>query len=140
MHARAALKRGAGTTLARWGTFFLLFLVGLLLGQRQGAGQSGRAHVAPDSLSRTTDSSSAARQNHHCTRDVAHGYYFDSFWPFPPFWLAMETEPGTCNKYSYQGPETCERMAHGLDFEPEWHVREVLASMLLQCSSPLDLT
>ncbi|CAG9461017.1 unnamed protein product [Pedinophyceae sp. YPF-701] len=48
----------------------------------------------------------------------------------------METKPGTCDKYSSTGRGVCERMAHGRDFEPEWHVREALASLLLQCQDP----
>jgi len=51
--------------------------------------------------------------------------------PFPPIRLVMETIPGTCNFYSQT--DYCSRFSNDQDFEPEYHVKEVIASFLTGC-------
>ena len=51
--------------------------------------------------------------------------------PFPPMRLIMERTPGSCD--FYQQRAFCADVAADLTFEPEYHVREVIASFLTGC-------
>jgi hypothetical protein len=53
--------------------------------------------------------------------------------PFPPWRIVLERRPGTCDLYG--SPRVCRDFANGQHFEPEWHVREAIASLLLMCQS-----
>ena len=45
----------------------------------------------------------------------------------------MESAPGTCDFYP-NNPTFCSRFVEDKEFEPEYHVREVIASFLTECS------
>ena len=45
----------------------------------------------------------------------------------------MESTPGTCDFYP-NNPTFCARFAEDKEFEPEYHVREAIASFLIDCS------
>ena len=51
--------------------------------------------------------------------------------PFPPWRIVLERTPGTCDLYG--SPRICRDFSNGAHFEPEWHVREAIASLLLEC-------
>ena len=59
-------------------------------------------------------------------------YLLPPHFPYPPIRLVMEREPGKCDLYL---PEKrfCRSMEHGNTFEPEYHVREAIASFLDGC-------
>ena len=61
----------------------------------------------------------------------ARSYRMPSRFPFPSIRLVMEAEPGTCNLY--RDSEFCSRFSSGRDFEPEYHVKEAVASFLTGC-------
>ncbi|KAL3922047.1 MAG: hypothetical protein SGPRY_004697, partial [Prymnesium sp.] len=53
-------------------------------------------------------------------------------WPFESFHLVMElTHPSTCNLY--RSVETCCKFAEGRLSDPERHVRETIASVMMGC-------
>jgi len=52
-------------------------------------------------------------------------------WPFPPWRIVLETRPGTCNLYG--SPAVCRKFSSGDAYEPEFHVRDAIASVLLRC-------
>ena len=51
-------------------------------------------------------------------------------WPFPPWRIVLETRPGTCNLYG--SPEVCRKFSSGDSYEPKFHVRDAIASVLLR--------
>ena len=51
--------------------------------------------------------------------------------PFPPIRLVMEMRPGTCDLYGK--PEFCQLFSQDKHFEPEYHIKEVIASFLDGC-------
>ena len=53
------------------------------------------------------------------------------FFPFPPWRIVLEEEAGTCDMFG--GGNTCIDFSEGRLFEPEYHVREVVASFLYDC-------
>jgi FkbM family methyltransferase len=59
-------------------------------------------------------------------------YPFPQFFPFPPWRIVLEEEPGTCDMFG--GGDTCKIFSEGKQFEPEYHVREVIASFLTGCT------
>ena len=79
---------------------------------------------------------------------LSRSYQLPSAYPFQDgIRLVMEQQPGACDLYprhvDCDAPHGCgrfhtfcERMAAGLSFEPEWHVREVIASFLVGCDQP----
>lgn len=62
----------------------------------------------------------------------ARSYALPPHFPFPPIRLVMERIPGRCDLYKpYKS--FCTAMQAGKTFEPEYHVREVIASFLTGC-------
>ncbi|KAL1527954.1 hypothetical protein AB1Y20_009325 [Prymnesium parvum] len=59
-------------------------------------------------------------------------YLLPAHFPFPPIRLVMERVAGTCDLYSPHRT-FCRDMERGKTFEPEYHVREAIASFLTGC-------
>ena len=64
---------------------------------------------------------------------LARSYAAPRRFPFPPWRLVLETKPGTCNLYGSR--RICHDFSSGDHFEPEFHVREAIASHLLHCNT-----
>ena len=64
---------------------------------------------------------------------LARSYPIPPRWPFPRnVRLVMETVPSTCDFYA-NNPKFCGQFAADRTFEPEYHVREAIASFLVDC-------
>ena len=60
-------------------------------------------------------------------------YLLPAYFPFPPsIRLVMERVSGTCDLYSPHR-SFCHSVSAGKSFEPEYHVREAIASFLSGC-------
>ena len=65
---------------------------------------------------------------------MARSYLLPVVYPFRPWRLVMELNaPGSCDLY--RKPSFCNLVAAGRLFEPEFHVREVIASTLHGCDA-----
>jgi hypothetical protein len=89
--------------------------------QQQRALEEAHAAVAPRICGDASTSAQAL---------YARSYTLQARWPFDPFHLIMETQPGTCDLYRL--PTQC-CMYMGDYREPEIHVRQALASLLMHC-------
>ena len=69
---------------------------------------------------------------------LARSYTLQPRWPFDPWHLIMETQPGTCDLYARRASHFCCKLT-GAFKEPERHIREFIASSLADCARrPLD--
>lgn len=74
-------------------------------------------------------------KNTYCdTGDIyERSYLMPKRFPFPPIRLVMENTPKTCD--FYEDREFCKSFSEDRNFEPEQHVKSVLASFLDGCHS-----
>ena len=58
-------------------------------------------------------------------------YQAPRHFPYPPWRLVLETEPGTCDLYGDK--RVCNDFSSGDHYEPEFMIRDVIASLLTGC-------
>lgn len=64
-------------------------------------------------------------------------YFTPDYFPFPRSKIVMERTPGSCDLFWSKGTSDgspCKRFAERMTYEPDPHVREVIASTVLGCS------
>ena len=67
-----------------------------------------------------------------CNRHADLAYTLPPKWPFPSFKLLMDAKlPKDCDLYPTK--RVCNKISNGTHFEPEGHIREVIASFLSHC-------
>lgn len=66
-------------------------------------------------------------------RLMERSYLLPPVYPFRPIRMVMEDQPGSCDYYRKRS--FCQKVAEGHSFEPEYHVREVIASFLHGCGA-----